>query len=151
MIICQPKKPVVYLISILLITSFFLIGAWMYNIIGSPAPSFISLLIACLMLSLLLYLAVRLMVSYVKILAGDNKLTIRYTLMGKAKTYPLNSMTSVEEVKINTFQNKQFRQLIINFGGEKISLNNQVYTGYDSLKSYLNQKKPGSKNKFSKR
>lgn len=119
----------------------------MYKVITSPAPSLIWLFIICLLLSLLLFLTVRLVTSYSRIRVENNKISIEYILLGKVNNYTLAMVTAVEEVKINTFQNKEYRQLIIRLGVEKISLNNQVYTGYDLLKRYLNQKKTGSQSK----
>ncbi len=119
----------------------------MYKVITSPAPSLIWLFIICLLLSLLLFLTVRLVTSYSRIRVENNKISIEYILLGKVNTYTMAMVTAVEEVKINTFQNKEYRQLIISLGVENISLNNQVYTGYDLLKQYLNQKKTGSQSK----
>jgi hypothetical protein len=143
MLVCQPRKPVVMLIAACLCSCFLLACIWFYQLIRSPAPSLLSLFAACLLFAVLLFVTIRLSVGYISLQAGNNRLTVKYTILGKSKTYDLASVTAVEEIKIKTFQNKEFRQLLVTFGQEKISFNNQVYSGYDAMKHYLNQRKPG--------
>jgi hypothetical protein len=151
MIVCQPKKPVVWLISTLTGACYLLAGMWLYTIIRSPTPSLIALLMACLVLSLLLFFSIRLAVGYHNILADKGYITVHYSLAGKSKTYALAALTGVDEVIIPTFKNKEFRQLIMVFGKDRITVNNQVYTGYDALKAYAYQKKTDTTRKRFKR
>jgi hypothetical protein len=150
MITCQPRKPVVALITVLLGSCFLLAGIWFYNLVNS-APSLLSFIGVCVVLALLLFVAVRIAVGYISLQADSHMLTVRYKILGKRRTYALASVTHVEEVNIKTFQNKQFRQLLIYVGDEKISFNDQVYTGYDAMKRLLNQRKAAPKNKLKKK
>jgi hypothetical protein len=150
MINCQPRQPVVLLISGFLCSAYLLAGIWMYSIFTS-SPSLISLFIICLILSLLLFFTVRLAVGYKGLRADKSNIIVDYKLLGKRKTYPLASLTGVEEVKINTFRNKEYRQLILMFGQDKITINSQVYTGYDALKAFVSQRNKNHKHRSHRR
>jgi hypothetical protein len=147
MIICQPRFPVVLLIAMMLLCVFLLTGIWLYHIITSPTPSIIWLFVVCFVLALLLFLTIRLAFGYKKIVAGKGLIYIHYKLLGRTRKYNLADLTSVDEVKINTFKGKEYRQLVLFLNQEKISLNDQVYTGYDSLKKYLNENRNFRKQK----
>jgi hypothetical protein len=151
MIICQPKKPVVWLISMLTGACYLLAGMWLYTNIRSPAPSLVALFMACVVLSLLLFFSIRLAVGYQGIQADKGYITVYYKIAGKSKTYALASLTSVDEVIIPTFRNKEFRQLIMIFGKDRIAVNNQVYMGYDALKAFAYLKKTATTHKRFKR
>ncbi|MDO1446617.1 hypothetical protein Q0590_10170 [Rhodocytophaga aerolata] len=117
----------------------------------SAAPSLLSFIGVCFILALLVFVAVRIAVGYISLQADGHTLTVTYKVLGKRKIYALASVTHVEEVNIKTFQNKHFRQLLIYVGDEKISFNDQVYTGYDGMKQLLNQRKAAPKNKLKKK
>jgi hypothetical protein len=151
MIICQPRFPVVLLIGMMLFGFFMLTGIWLYNVITSPTPSIFWLFVVCLVLSLLLFLTIRLAFGYKRIVAGKGFISIHYKLLGTTKKYPIADLTGIDEVKINTFKDKQYRQLLLFFNHEKISLNDQVYMGYDTLKKFLNENRNPRKQKSQKK
>lgn len=151
MITCHPRKPVVALIAGLFCSCFLLAGVWLYTISTSASPSLLSFIGVCFILALLVFVAVRIAVGYISLQADGHTLTVTYKVLGKYKVYALASVTHVEEVNIKTFQNKRFRQLLIYVGDEKISFNDQVYTGYDAMKKLLNQRKAAPKNKLKKK
>jgi hypothetical protein len=132
-------------------SGYVLSGLWLYSIFTSTTPSWVALFIVCLMLAMLLFFSIRLAVGYIRIRADKNRVQVTYLVFGKTLTFPWSALTMVEEVKIPTFQHKEYRQLNLMFGTQKITLNNQVYSGYDSLKSYATPHKQPGKSKANRR
>ena len=141
MIICKPNQSVVFLIVVSLLIGYSLVFIWLYQLFTSKTASIGFLVLACVVFTVLLYLSIRLAVSYVQIRGDAGKIHIHYRFVGRTHSYSIKELTDIQEVKIKTFGKSEFKQLILRFPQEQVSINNQVYSQYDALKSYIGQKR----------
>jgi hypothetical protein len=143
-IVSKPRSSTLVSFSFFLFLTLAVLGMNVFAVLKSAA--WYNYLIILLLIPLTLFVTFRIFIRYKVIRMGNQKIEIKYPVLGQLKQYPLDQVRLWKESIVRTGKNSVFKELEIRFSdSRKVTIGDKEHTDYDRMVRYLNQKAPKKK------